>query len=241
MRVEGDELVVGPFEGSVCDPAEGDEFTVCAADFLLRTLALDLAWPAPLPGDGELKSLALFCMSQFSRGAHYAALEPPPREVSARLLRVMSRLHLAVLRGDVDGARAALDAGVPVDLRDRLGAPAIHYVTEVGPMLALLAERGADLDAESDALVRLLMMAVRTRSLPLVTWLLARGAVADAADGRGFTALHRAAEMGEAAIVDALRACSADPTRAAAGGHTPVSLAETRGHGALAERLRDGR
>ena len=197
LRVEGAELVVGPFEGAICDAAEGDEFTVRAVDFLLRTHALDLAWPAPLPGDREPKSLALFCMSQFGRGAHYAALEPPPREAPARPLRVMSRLHLAVLRGDVDGARAALDAGVPVALRDRLGAPAIHYVTEAGPMLALLAERGADLDAASDDGVRPLMMAVQTRSLPLVTWLLARrsgrcrrrarvhGAPSRRGDGRG--------------------------------------------------------
>ncbi len=170
LRVEGDALVVGPFEGALRDDAEGAEFTVRAVDFLLRTHALDLPWPAPLPGDGAPESLAMFCMSQFGRQAHFAAIDPPPRDVPARPLRVMSRLHLGVLRDDVDAVRAALDEGLPVDLRDREGVPAVQYVKALGPVLDLLAARGADLEAACDQGVRPLMSAVQTRSLPAWRW-----------------------------------------------------------------------
>jgi hypothetical protein len=241
LRIEGDALVVGPFEGALRDDAESEAFTVRAVDFILRTHALDLPWPAPLPGDGAPDSLAMFCMAQFGRQAHFAALDPPPRDVPARPLRVMSRLHIGVLRDDVDAVRAALDAGLPVDLRDRQGVAAVQYVKAVGPVLELLVARGADVEAACDLGVRPLMSAVQTRSLPLVAWLLARGVAVDAADARGFTALHRAAEMGEAGIVDALLARGADPLRASAGGHTPASLAEKSGDAALAARLRAAR
>ena len=237
MRVEGGELVIGPFDGALSDAGEDPAFTVRAADFLLRALALGLPWPAPVPGESAPHSMAVFCMSQFGRSAHYAAVEALPRDVPTKPLRVMSRLHRAVLRDDVEGARAALDAGVPVDLEDKLGASAMQYVRTVGPMLALLAERGADLDAASDDGVRPLMMAAQARSLPLVRWLLERGVVADAADARGFTALHRAAEMGEAEMVDALLARGADPKRESVSGVTPLELATQRGHEAIVRAL----
>ena len=71
----------------------------------------------------------------------------------------------------------------------------------------------------------------------LQAWLLANGADAGAADDRGFTALHRAAEMGKASAVRALLDAGASPTVEAIG-HTPISLAEMGGHTEIVEKMR---
>lgn len=60
-----------------------------------------------------------------------------------------------------------------------------------------------------------------------------RGAVVDAVDVRGFSALHRAAELGEAAIASLLLMHGADPDRVASGEPTPRSLARGGEHQAL--------
>jgi ankyrin repeat protein len=59
--------------------------------------------------------------------------------------------------------------------------------------------------------------------------LLEHGADVNARDLRGFTSLHRAAEMGDLDTVRLLleRGASSNPE---AGGHTPRSFAEGRGH-----------
>jgi ankyrin repeat protein len=71
------------------------------------------------------------------------------------------------------------------------------------------------------------MNAVQRRSVEMVTFLLDHGADPNAADQRGFTALHRAAEMAELRIVQSLLDHGAFP-HPEAGGHTPLSLAQGR-------------
>ena len=77
------------------------------------------------------------------------------------------------------------------------------------------------------------MAATQNRQPALVNALLALHAHADDVDARGFSALHRAAEMGQADIINRLLAHGADPDRVAAGEHTPRTLARGRGHQAL--------
>ncbi len=231
LRIDGDWVLVGPLIGYVSSEDEPESYTRHAVDFLLRTHALRSPWPAPLLGSDAAspKALALQCMSMFGCKALYATFDelaaPPPE----RRLRVMHRLHMATLQGDLTGVRAALSSGVPVDLRDCFGRCAIHYLKELGPLLFLLCEHGAHLDERSDEGDTLLMLATQDRQREFVIALLEQGASATAADGRGFTALHRAAEMGELEIARALLACGADADLAAAGGHTPRSLATQRG------------
>ena len=73
------------------------------------------------------------------------------------------------------------------------------------------------------------MNAVQGAEMEKATYLLDRGANPNARDQRGFTALHRAAEMGFADLVGLLldRGSISNPQRE---GHTPRSLAEARGH-----------
>lgn len=83
------------------------------------------------------------------------------------------------------------------------------------------------------------MTAVQGGRPELVRFLLERGAQVNARDDRGFTALHRVAEQGDLPLVELLLDRGADP-RVDALGHTPVSLAEGRGHDEVVARLRRG-
>lgn len=80
------------------------------------------------------------------------------------------------------------------------------------------------------------MNAVQAKSLEKVSFLLDRGADVDARDGRGFTALHRAAEMGQLDLLVTLLEHGASPELEAEG-HTPLSLARARGESAIVARL----
>jgi len=62
-----------------------------------------------------------------------------------------------------------------------------------------------------------------------VCFLLDHGADVNARDRRGFTALHRAAELGHLDVLRELLDRDALPNQVAEG-HTPRSLAEGRGH-----------
>ncbi|MDO9019036.1 MAG: ankyrin repeat domain-containing protein [Deltaproteobacteria bacterium] len=232
---DGDDVLIGPLEGCITSEEEGDEYTRRAVDFIVRTYGLSLPCAAPLlPGaDRTGRELALECMSVFGCHAHYASWDEPAREVPTRPLRVMTRLHVAVIRGDVEGARRALAEGFPAGLRDPFGRGAVHYVGASRAMLECLREAGADVDDGGDDGTTALMFAAQGRRLEMVEALLAIGAKADAVDRRGFSALHRAAEMGEVGIARALLARGADPDRAAEGGNTPRSLAAKRGESAV--------
>jgi outer membrane protein assembly factor BamB len=59
-------------------------------------------------------------------------------------------LREAVRRGEIEKVRALLDAGVPVDAKNRYGATALFFAADKGHLaiVELLVERGAAIDAE---------------------------------------------------------------------------------------------
>ena len=95
-------------------------------------------------------------------------------------------------------------------------------------MLATLIEAGCYVDVRSDEGATVLMTAAQSDDPERLNFLLNRGADPNAVDLRGFTALHRAAEMGHKAAVESLLKGGASPT-VEAQGHTPISLAQARG------------
>lgn len=237
-----DEVTVTAIHGTFS--AEEDEppaFTNRILDFLIRSHALGEVFPAPLPGGAEVspREAALWCFSVFGSMAHAAT----PHEIQApapeRPLRTHSLLHIAVARGDAAGVEAQLALGVPIDLPALDGLPPLHWAMSPA-MQELLLSRGSAVDVRSTEGATALMTAVQADAREQVEWLLAHGADPKAADARGFTALHRAAEQGKEALVRTLLAAGADPD-AGAQGHTPASLAESKGHRDIAELLRPGR
>jgi hypothetical protein len=212
-------------------PDESEVSAERLLDYLLRSHALDLPFPAPIPegiaADPQLA--AQLCFSLFGNKALFATPHPIPREVPDKPLRSYSLLHIAVARGDGPAARALVDAGLPIGLRDRDGLTPLHWAVSRPDAAApdLVLSLGCPVDVRSDEGATALMNAAQDRRPDLVAFLLGRGADPNAADGRGFTALHRAAEMGEREIVRLLLDSGAD-RNVEAGGHTPRSLAAAR-------------
>jgi hypothetical protein len=239
-RVAGDFLEVTAIRGALGPEDEEPPFSVRVLDFLLRSHALDMVYPAPLPPglEQDPASAALWCMSWFGNRAHFATPQPLPEVPPEQPLRTHSLLHIAVARGDVAGVRRFLDAGVPADLLARDGLAPLHWALarEDTALLGVLLERGSPVDVRSSEGATPLMNAAQARSVEKVTFLLDHGADPNAADGRGFTSLHRAAEMGEREIVRMLLDRGASP-HPEAQGHTPRSLAASRGEVAIVELL----
>ena len=82
-----------------------------------------------------------------------------------------------------------------------------------------------------------MMNAVQSNKLNALQLLIKAGADVNAQDNRGFTALHRAAEMGHLEIAKELLATGADK-HIAAQGHTALSLAEARQEAAMIQLLK---
>jgi hypothetical protein len=241
VEERGDHVEITTIRGAFSDREEDPAWTARMMDYLLRSHALDIVHPVPLPPGMEANpgSAARWCMSISGKLALVATPHALPASVPERPLRSHSLLHIAVAKGDLAAVDAQLRSGVPIDLVAGDGLAPLHWAlaAEGAGMIDALLDRGSPVDARSAEGATPLMNAVQARSLSMVMLLLERGADPDARDGRGFTALHRAAEMGEADIVRALLERGADPAPEAHG-HTPRSLAEARGETAIVDLLR---
>ncbi|MBS0446920.1 MAG: ankyrin repeat domain-containing protein [Proteobacteria bacterium] len=99
----------------------------------------------------------------------------PNLEVDAANQANETALMIAALKGDLDDAKALLDRGAQVN---RTGWTPLHYAAS-GPdvrLVALMLDRGADIDAPSPNGTTPLMMAAQYGSEDSVKLLLARGA-----------------------------------------------------------------
>lgn len=194
-------LEVRRISGAFVAEDEEPDFTIRVLDYLLRSHAMGIEHPAPLPAGLEQEPLkaALWCMSSFGNRAPFATPFTIPFEPPERPLRTDSLLHLAVARGDLDRAGALIDAGAPIELLARNGQPPLHWAIGRNDraMVELLLARGASIESRSDEGATPLMMAVETRSLAKTALLLDRGADPNATDLLGLSALDRATETGQ--------------------------------------------
>ncbi len=117
-RIAGDFLEITAIQGAFVSEDEDPSFTARLLDFLLRSHALDLVYPAPLPPgiEEDPSRAALWCMSCFGNRVQVATPHVLPGDPPEEPLRTHSLLHIAVARGDLAQVRHFLDAGVPVDL-----------------------------------------------------------------------------------------------------------------------------
>jgi ankyrin repeat protein len=100
-------------------------------------------------------------------------------------------LIAAGLDGDLDGARAALDAGADVNHPPTAYGPLVSAIRgKNNAIVTLLVERGADLDARTGDGSTLLMIAAECGKAEAVRTLLAAGVNVDARNAFDHTALH---------------------------------------------------
>jgi ankyrin repeat protein len=156
---------------------------------------------ALLPDDAEL---SLFEAAAFGRCDRLRAiLDDDPAQTAAVAVDGFTALHLAVYAREEEAAR-------------------------------VLIERGADVNRRSEgeiARVPPLGTAAFVRSTPLARLLLDAGADIDGQGEGGFTALHSAAQAGDAELVRLLLERGADRSIQTRDGRTPADLAgddETR-------------
>jgi hypothetical protein len=238
LAVSGDTATVRSISGTFGNDAANEPAanTINWFDFMIRTHVLKESYPLWLPVESleDDKAAALFAFALFGNLAWFATPESIPRQIPQSPLRTHSLLHIAVARGDLDEAGMQLEAGVPIDLLANDGLTPLHWALARDNLdaLSFLLDQGGPIDARSAEGATPLMNAVQGKSIEAVRLLLERGADANAQDTRGFTALHRAAEMGQLEMVKLLIENGAD-RQCVAEGHSPLSLARTRGQKAI--------
>lgn len=199
---------------------------------------IELAAPFPAPDQPRLDK----------RGRPDIKRRASPRPVWSASLE---QLRLACMRGDVRGYATLRRACA--DTREPGGAPLIHYGLYGGPELLdamLAADPGLDVDARDDEDRTPLMLAAgwvregplgareAERDVPLgrsrvdetCRWLLAHGARVNAADLRGWTALHWACHEARADAVRVLIGRKAEREANDHVGRTPLHVALARGY-----------
>ena len=231
---------VSEIQGAFFEDPEAPALTERILDFLLRSHALGLTYPAPLPPEleGDLEAAALFCMSSFGNLASYASVEAPERKPPVEPLRSITLLHIGVALGDLAGMDRALASGVPVDVLGADGLTPLHWaaLAEDSRALEHLLGLGAQPDLLASDGATPLALAAQEAKLASTRILLERGADPNAKDQRGLTPLHRAAAHGSAAVVQLLLERGAPPN-VTAEGQTPLSLVKSRGNPEIASLL----
>jgi ankyrin repeat protein/truncated hemoglobin YjbI len=127
-----------------------------------------------------------------------------------------------------------LDYGASLNDRGRYGLTALHYAVRGGklPLIKLLLERGAAVDAlDEDGLTPLLHL-FKTRSkadpIPVMELLVANGANVNARNDRQGTLLMHFAKQGNSEAVRWLLAHGADPSARNTSGKTAAELSRSR-------------
>jgi len=233
LELHQDHAEVTQIRGTFGAEAEDPDLTIRLFDYLLRSHALNMIYPVPLPVgmEGDPKVAAIWCLSMFGNRALFATSYRFDRHQPERPLRSHSLLHIAVARGQASEVEAHLAAGVPVDLLAGDGLAPLHWALarEDTAIMSLLLDRGSNVDVRSSEGATPLMNAVQRARVDKVKFLLDKGADVNARDLRGFTCLHRAAEMGNVETLQVLLDRGAN-WNLEASGQTARSLAEKRNH-----------
>ena len=132
-----------------------------------------------------------------------------------------------------------LASGLSVDILAADGLAPLHwaFAQKDTAMAEFLIRHGSPIDVRSAEGATPLMTEVQRGNHEKINFLLTRGADVNAVDLCGFSCLHQAAEFGNIELTRLLLERGARPD-VNAQGHTPVSLAEQRGHGEVVKLLK---
>lgn len=138
----------------------------------------------------------------------------------------------AVLSGDTQSVKAALDMGAKVDTRTSSSDTPLTLAAGLGhaKVVKLLLERGADVNSRIRYDATALTWAAYNGETEVVSLLLDNGAKVNAKNKGGSTPLSYAARNGHKEIVELLCAHGARINHRSKPGNTPLILASEKGH-----------
>lgn len=211
--------------------------TLCLPLALAVTVFLGGCGDAPAPvanGSADAPSAALKTALDEGRAIQVRdVLKEHPGLLAVEVAEGLPPLHYAVRAGRTDVVKAVIDAGADVVApAPGTGLPPVFLVFEEEvprqQVLDVLMRHGATVKVPSPVDGRTVLMAAaanaRTPRL-LVDRLLYMGSALDAADARGWTALHYAVKSGHADAVKAFLARDASIEAEAEDAGTPLDLA----------------
>lgn len=235
---EKDQLIIKSITGEFM----GDEepaFTTAVLNFLIISHCIHEVVPAPIPIELGPNSLdaGLWAFSLYGNMVEVGTFDLNFIPAPNGKLRSHSLLHIAVARGDMAEIEKHVNAGINLNAHAQDGLTPLHWAV-AGPIEAMekLLALGADPNATSLEGATPIMNAVQSNKPDKLNLLLQSGAVINYCDNRGFTAIHRAAEMGHVDIVKILLANGADRTIEAEG-HTALSLVQAQNNSEIIELL----
>ncbi|MEI6437307.1 MAG: ankyrin repeat domain-containing protein [Candidatus Omnitrophota bacterium] len=151
------------------------------------------------------------------------------------------QLLAAIRENSADDVSRLLGAGVNINYQDKYGQTALIVAVEAGPdsldLVRRLVAKGAGLEAQGKDGRNALLTATLRKNIEAARFLLGSGALVDAADAQGVTALMLAAQLDDAAMVNLLIEKKADPKKVNAAGHGALEIALLKKHDDIARLL----
>ncbi|MEM6380637.1 MAG: ankyrin repeat domain-containing protein, partial [Bacteroidota bacterium] len=235
---ENNQLRVKKISGTFTDN-ESEQFTESVLNFLMHSHALNSIVPAPIPKEykNNPDQAGWWAFSVYGNLAHYGYFEDLITYSTESKLRSHSLLHIAIAKGELEKVKAELKKGVNINLLAADGLSTLQWaIAGDTEMLEFLLKAGANPDVASTEGATPMMNAVQSNKIDHLKVLIEHKADVNQQDNRGFTALHRAAEMGFIDIVIELLKHDADK-KIVAEGHSALSLAIARNHQEIIEVL----
>lgn len=220
------QLIIKRVQGKFTE-VEEPAFTIAMLKFILISHAIHETVPAPIPEDliSSTRAAGMWAFSCYGKMARIGIFDTTFEINATKPLRSHSLLHIAVARGDMKEVEKQLAAGTPWNYLAGDGLAPLHWSISNDDSTEQLLLLGADPDVISTEGATPMMNAVQSNKMKQLLLLLKWKANVNARDYRGFTSLHRAAEMGHEDMVKVLLENGADKTIVAEG-HTALSLAE---------------
>jgi hypothetical protein len=221
------QLIIERVQGKFTE-VEEPAFTIAMLKFILISHVIHEKVPAPIPKDliSSTRAAGMWAFSCYGKMAHIGIFDETFEINATKPLRSHSLLHIAVARGDMKEAEKQLAAGISLNYLAGDGLAPLHWSISNDTTEQLL-QLGADPDVVSTQGATPMMNAVQSNKMEQLLLLLKWKANVNARDHRGFTSLHRAAEMGHEDMVKVLLENGADKAIVAEG-HTALSLAKMR-------------
>lgn len=237
--LEENTLVICEIEGAILDSDfETENQTIALVNFLMLSHVLNETAPLPLLNEleSEPNRAAVWGFSLFGHRAKVGVFDEDALFKGSNILRSTTAYHIAIANNDDGAVKLILSQNlVDKDLLAQDGFTPVHWAlyTDHFEMMVILKDHGVNIDGISLVGTTPLMDAVELKSEKGVKTLIGLGANVNLVDQQGFSALHRAAAMGQTALVSLLLTQGADPFLQSHNGRTAADLARERNHDAI--------